>query len=148
MQLVDFGKLEMSSLKKYQRYFKIETPKPNPNKDELIRSITKHFVSEPKLRESQVISQFLFALRQGAAKQSAKSFSMVPPSILLVPCFMFYLDTRLLRPARRSSCAIRRRIEFVILNLMAPPCVRRNMFFCCGSNRIFSVLFSQQPDFE
>jgi hypothetical protein len=76
MQLVDFGKLEMSSLKKYQRYFKIETPKPNPNKDELIRSITKHFVSEPKLRESQVISQFLFALRQGTARSAKQSFSL------------------------------------------------------------------------
>jgi hypothetical protein len=65
LQVVDFAKLEMSSLKKYQRYFKLDTVRPNANKEELIRAVTKHFVVEPKLREAQVISQFLFALRRG-----------------------------------------------------------------------------------
>jgi hypothetical protein len=62
---VNFGRLEMSSLKKYQRYFKLETRHPNAGKQDLVRAISKHFAVEPKLRESQVISQFLFALRRG-----------------------------------------------------------------------------------
>jgi hypothetical protein len=62
---VDFGRLEMASLKKYQRYFKLETRQPNAGKQDLVRAISKHFAVEPKLRESQVISQFLFALRRG-----------------------------------------------------------------------------------
>lgn len=62
---VNFGRLEMASLKKYQRYFKLETRQPNAGKQDLVRAISKHFAVEPKLRESQVISQFLFALRRG-----------------------------------------------------------------------------------
>jgi hypothetical protein len=74
---VNFGRLEMSSLKKYQRYFKLETRHPNAGKQDLVRAISKHFAVEPKLRESQVISQFLFALRRGMGLLSRRLLNLV-----------------------------------------------------------------------
>jgi hypothetical protein len=82
---VNFGRLEMASLKKYQRYFKLETRQPNAGKQDLVRAISKHFAVEPKLRESQVISQFLFALRRGMRLFSWTTIEIHGARVSVVP---------------------------------------------------------------
>jgi hypothetical protein len=62
-QTVDFNKLEMSSLLKYKRHFKLPL-RPDAPKVELISHIRKHFVHHPRLRDVDVISAFLYANQQ------------------------------------------------------------------------------------
>jgi len=60
---VDFAKLEMSSLLKYKRHFKLPL-RPAAPKVELIAHIRKHFVHHPRIRDVDVISAFLYANQQ------------------------------------------------------------------------------------
>jgi len=63
IQAVDFTKLEMSSLQKYQAHFKVEC-KTNVTKMDLLESVRRHFTHHPRLREADVISAFLYAIRR------------------------------------------------------------------------------------
>ena len=73
--LVDFTKLEMTSLRKYEQYFQLQVDCAsmyriiiqggNTNKKDLISNVRKHFAVAPKLNEVQVISAFLYAIRKG-----------------------------------------------------------------------------------
>jgi len=67
--LVDFVKLEMRSLSKYRKHFKLNV-RPEASKTELIQSVRKHFAHHPRLRDQDVISSFLFANRKYAKKLS------------------------------------------------------------------------------
>jgi hypothetical protein len=57
--LVKFSRLEMASLKRYQQYFGLDLPLSDPNKDQLIGAVSMHFVMAPKLKEIEVVSNFL-----------------------------------------------------------------------------------------
>jgi hypothetical protein len=57
---VDFAKLEMASLLKYKRHFKLPV-RPNASKNELISAARKHFLNHPRLKDFDVLSSFLFA---------------------------------------------------------------------------------------
>ncbi|GAB5371912.1 hypothetical protein AAMO2058_001620600 [Amorphochlora amoebiformis] len=61
--LIDLNRWEMSSLKRYRAHFKLET-RPNIPKRELIEVVARHFSSLPKMRDPEVISQFLFTTRK------------------------------------------------------------------------------------
>ena len=63
LQSVDFAKLEMASLLRYKRHFKLSL-RPSAPKVELISNIRKHFVHHPRLRDVDVISSFLYANQQ------------------------------------------------------------------------------------
>ena len=62
-QSVDFNKLEMSSLLRYKRFFKLTTS-TSASKAEHISVIRRHFVNHPRLRDVEVISGFLYANNQ------------------------------------------------------------------------------------
>lgn len=62
-QSVDFNKLEMSSLLRYKRFFKLTTS-TSASKSEHISVIRRHFVNHPRLRDVEVISGFLYANNQ------------------------------------------------------------------------------------
>ncbi len=53
----------MSSLKRYRAHYKIAT-RPNVPKQELLDIVAEHFTVQPKMRDADVISQFLFATRK------------------------------------------------------------------------------------
>jgi len=58
--LVDFTKLEMASLLRYKRYHKLHV-RANCPKSELLAVTRKHFIGASRLKDSDVISQFLYA---------------------------------------------------------------------------------------
>jgi Sin3 binding region of histone deacetylase complex subunit SAP30 len=53
----------MASLKRYKNYFQIEC-EPNASKTKLIQAIKQHFAHYPRLRDAEVIAQFLHANNQ------------------------------------------------------------------------------------
>lgn len=57
----------MASLKRYVRHFQLNV-KPNATKAELVQACVKHFAVKPKLREAEVLSQFLYATRRQGMK--------------------------------------------------------------------------------
>mmetsp|Transcript_2700 Transcript_2700/g.4973 ORF Transcript_2700/g.4973 Transcript_2700/m.4973 type:complete len:104 (-) Transcript_2700:109-420(-) len=61
--LIDLNRWEMSSLKRYRAHFKLDT-RPNIPKGELIDVVARHFSVLPKMRDAEVISQFLFHTRK------------------------------------------------------------------------------------
>jgi len=66
--LIDFNRWEMETLKKYSHYFNLETS-PKPLKSELVSIVRKHFVHSPKLREADVVADFLYANNRAKQKQ-------------------------------------------------------------------------------
>mmetsp|Transcript_19020 Transcript_19020/g.26434 ORF Transcript_19020/g.26434 Transcript_19020/m.26434 type:complete len:105 (+) Transcript_19020:131-445(+) len=61
--LIDLNRWEMSSLKRYRAHFKLDT-RPNIPKGELIEVVARHYSQLPKMRDAEVISQFLFTTRK------------------------------------------------------------------------------------
>mmetsp|Transcript_11363 Transcript_11363/g.15888 ORF Transcript_11363/g.15888 Transcript_11363/m.15888 type:complete len:106 (+) Transcript_11363:70-387(+) len=61
--LIDLNRWEMSSLKRYRAHFKLDT-RPNIPKGELIDVVARHIATLPKMRDAEVISQFLFTTRK------------------------------------------------------------------------------------
>ena len=59
-QSVDFAKLEMLSLLRYERHFHLPVRLAAP-KVELIHYVRKHFLHHPKLKDGEVIAAFLWA---------------------------------------------------------------------------------------
>lgn len=57
---IDFGKLEMSSLLKYKRHYKLSV-RPQSSKLELLTAVRSHFLHHPSIKDIEVISAFLYA---------------------------------------------------------------------------------------
>lgn len=57
--MVDLVKLEMASLLRYKNFFRLNA-RPNCTKKDLIGIVMKHFSAHPRLRDAEVISDFLF----------------------------------------------------------------------------------------
>lgn len=60
---VDLSKLEIAALKKYRRHFKLMDVGPNSTKEQLLRAVGRHFMSQ-ELDEAQVIAAFLQAAKR------------------------------------------------------------------------------------
>jgi hypothetical protein len=57
---VDFARLEMMSLLRYERHFLLPVRLAAP-KVELIHYVRKHFLHHPRLKDGEVIAAFLWA---------------------------------------------------------------------------------------
>jgi hypothetical protein len=57
--LVDFSKIERASLLRYKKYFGLVVS-PTASKKELLAAVKKHFAHHPRLRDAEVISDFLY----------------------------------------------------------------------------------------
>ncbi len=57
----DFSKLEMSTLNRYKRKYKLKPPRnnPTPTKEELAMLVSKHFANIPIEDEIEIIETFL-----------------------------------------------------------------------------------------
>ena len=60
VQTIDFAKLEMLSLLRYERHFQLPVRLGAP-KIELVHYVRKHFLHHPKLKDQEVIAAFLWA---------------------------------------------------------------------------------------
>ena len=59
--VIDFAKFEVSTLKKYKKFYHIRT-KHNSTKAELAGAVNRHFLSQP-LNEIEAITYFVYAIR-------------------------------------------------------------------------------------
>jgi hypothetical protein len=59
--VIDFAKFEVSTLKKYKKFYHIRT-KHNSTKAELASAVNRHFLSQP-LNEIEAITYFVYAVR-------------------------------------------------------------------------------------
>eukprot|EP01102_Stenamoeba_stenopodia_P018676 TRINITY_DN6897_c0_g1_i2.p1 TRINITY_DN6897_c0_g1~~TRINITY_DN6897_c0_g1_i2.p1 ORF type:complete len:138 (+),score=31.67 TRINITY_DN6897_c0_g1_i2:55-468(+) len=66
---VDFSKLELSTLKKYKRYYKLRT-RSSSNKAELVAAIAKHFQTM-QISESQILETFVYLIKRKERKNKA-----------------------------------------------------------------------------
>eukprot|EP00188_Purpureofilum_apyrenoidigerum_P001401 Plantae.Rhodophyta-Purpureofilum_apyrenoidigerum.ctg17676.p1 GENE.Plantae.Rhodophyta-Purpureofilum_apyrenoidigerum.ctg17676~~Plantae.Rhodophyta-Purpureofilum_apyrenoidigerum.ctg17676.p1 ORF type:complete len:314 (+),score=48.51 Plantae.Rhodophyta-Purpureofilum_apyrenoidigerum.ctg17676:323-1264(+) len=59
---VDFSKLEMNTLKRYRRHYRLQGLRPNLTKSELVSVVGSHFFSMPPARdEAKTVMEFLSA---------------------------------------------------------------------------------------
>ncbi|KAG2497367.1 hypothetical protein HYH03_004525 [Edaphochlamys debaryana] len=70
---VNFGKLDVSSLKRYQRVHKLVGVPQTASKDQLVAAVTRHFAAQTVNDELKVIAAFVTAVqrRQALAAQNA-----------------------------------------------------------------------------
>jgi len=68
---IDFNKWEMPTLKKYREHFNLEAP-PKSTKSQLVTVVKKHFIHTPKLRESEVVADFLYANNKAKQKHAQR----------------------------------------------------------------------------
>jgi len=76
--MADFSKLDMGTLKRYKRHYKLRT-KHNSNKTELAATVSKHFSSQAVL-EMETISFFVYAVKnQGIDDDLWCLKQLIPP---------------------------------------------------------------------
>lgn len=61
---VDLGKLEMTSLQKYRKHFKLVEAPPNAPKEELIPVVSRHFAAQVIDEEDTLLLNFAIALKR------------------------------------------------------------------------------------
>jgi len=61
-QAVDFNKLDVATLKRYKRSYKLRL-RHNSTKTELVNAVSKHFASLP-VNENEIIEAFLETINQ------------------------------------------------------------------------------------
>ena len=68
---VDFTKLDMATLKRYKRHYRLKT-RQNVTKTELSLAVAKHFASQT-VDEADIISLFMYSARYALASQNNRS---------------------------------------------------------------------------
>ena len=66
---VDFSKLDMATLKRYKRHYRLKT-RQNVTKTELALAVSKHFASQT-VDEADTISLFMYSARAGSLDLAA-----------------------------------------------------------------------------
>ena len=70
-QTVDFTKLDMATLKRYKRHYRLKT-RQNVTKTELALAVAKHFASQT-VDEADTISLFMYSARYAFAQPGGRS---------------------------------------------------------------------------
>ena len=68
---VDFTKLDMATLKRYKRHYRLKT-RQNVTKTELALAVAKHFASQT-VDEADTISLFMYSARYAFASHGSRS---------------------------------------------------------------------------
>ena len=68
---VDFTKLDMATLKRYKRHYRLKT-RQNVTKTELALAVAKHFASQT-VDEADTISLFMYSARYAFAQHGSRS---------------------------------------------------------------------------
>ncbi|XP_047323049.1 uncharacterized protein LOC124926793 isoform X3 [Impatiens glandulifera] len=71
-QRVNLAKLGTSSLWRYWRIFKLGSINPSITKEQLVKSVQRHFASQRRMDEVQVITEFIRAAKRLKSKSSKK----------------------------------------------------------------------------
>ena len=79
-QTVDFTKLDMATLKRYKRHYRLKT-RQNVTKTELAMAVAKHFASTT-VDEADTISLFMYSARGGSLQYGAPR--QLPPLRVMV----------------------------------------------------------------
>jgi histone deacetylase complex subunit SAP30 len=69
---VDFTKLDMATLKRYKKHFRLKT-RQNVTKTELAFSVAKHFASQT-VDEADTISLFMYSARAGSLQYDRRDY--------------------------------------------------------------------------
>ena len=69
--VVDFTKLDMATLKRYKRHYRLKT-RQNVTKTELALAVAKHFASQT-VDEADTISLFMYSARYAFASHGSRS---------------------------------------------------------------------------
>lgn len=72
---VDFTKLDMATLKRYKRHYRLKT-RQNVTKTELSMAVAKHFASQ-SVDEADTISLFMYSARAGTLHYDRRDY--LPP---------------------------------------------------------------------
>ena len=69
---VDFSKLDMATLKRYKRHYRLKT-RQNVTKTELAQAVAKHFASQT-VDEADTISLFMYSARAGTLQYDRRDY--------------------------------------------------------------------------
>ena len=69
---VDFSKLDMATLKRYKRHYRLKT-RQNVTKTELAQAVAKHFASQT-VDEADTISLFMYSARAGTLHYDRRDY--------------------------------------------------------------------------
>jgi len=69
---VDFTKLDMATLKRYKRHYRLKT-RQNVTKTELALAVAKHFASQT-VDEADTISLFMYSARAGSLQYDRRDY--------------------------------------------------------------------------
>jgi len=69
---VDFTKLDMATLKRYKRHYRLKT-RQNVTKTELAMAVAKHFASQT-VDEADTISLFMYSARGGSLQYDRRDY--------------------------------------------------------------------------
>ena len=69
---VDFTKLDMQTLKRYKRHYRLKT-RQNVTKTELALAVAKHFASQT-VDEADTISLFMYSARAGSLQYDRRDY--------------------------------------------------------------------------
>lgn len=70
--IVDFTKLDMATLKRYKRHYRLKT-RQNVTKTELALAVAKHFASQT-VDEADTISLFMYSARAGSLQYDRRDY--------------------------------------------------------------------------
>mmetsp|Transcript_17440 Transcript_17440/g.43866 ORF Transcript_17440/g.43866 Transcript_17440/m.43866 type:complete len:123 (+) Transcript_17440:67-435(+) len=71
-ETVDFTKLDMATLKRYKRHYRLKT-RQNVTKTELAMAVAKHFASQT-VDEADTISLFMYSARGGSLQYDRRNY--------------------------------------------------------------------------
>merc|ERR1712196_351709 len=69
---VDFSKLDMGTLKRYKRHYRLKT-RQNVTKTELAQAVARHFASQ-HVDEAETIQLFMYSARSGSMQYDRRDY--------------------------------------------------------------------------